>query len=203
MVRDALGLGPRAPHHEASGAKRLVEIGLKILDILKPDGEADAAIDNADLGALLRRQPLMRGGRRVRDEALGVAEIVGDLEDLERVHETEGVTLPTLHLESDHGTAASHLPLGELSLRMIVAPWIEHADDFFSLGEKIGDCRRRRAMALDAQGQRLESLEQHPGVERAERRAGLLEVGVQHILDELLGPENHAAEAPSLAVDML
>ena len=32
--------------------ERLVEIGLEILDILKPDGEADAAVENAELGAL-------------------------------------------------------------------------------------------------------------------------------------------------------
>ena len=38
----------------------------------------------------LRRKPLMRGGRGVRDQALGVAEIVADPEDLERVHEAEG-----------------------------------------------------------------------------------------------------------------
>src|SRR4029079_8232604 len=98
-----------------------------ILDVFKPDGEAHAPVENAELGTLLWFQPLMRGGRRVRHEALGVAEIVGDLEDLERVHETEGLALPTLHLESDHWTATRHLPLGELSLRMIVAAGIEYA----------------------------------------------------------------------------
>ena len=36
-------------------AQRLVEIRLEILDILKPDGEADAAVENAELGALFRR----------------------------------------------------------------------------------------------------------------------------------------------------
>ena len=88
----------------------------------------------------------------------------------------KALALAALDLESDHRTAARHLPLGELRLRMIGAAGIEHADDLLPLGKEIGDRRRRRAMALDPQRQGLESLEQHPGIERAERRAGLLEV---------------------------
>ena len=57
--------------------------------------------------------------------------------------------------------------------------------------------------ALDADLQRLQPLEQHPGVERAERRAGLAQEGVEVVGDELLVGEDDAAEAAALAVDVL
>ena len=46
-----------------------------------------------------RLQPLVRRGRRMRDQALGVAEIVGDAHDLERVLERERALLAAGHLE--------------------------------------------------------------------------------------------------------
>ena len=58
-------------------------------------------------------------------------------------------------------------------------------------------------MLRHPQRQRLEALQQHPGIERAERRAGMFEVIVQLLLDELLAPQHDAAEAAPLAVDML
>ena len=63
-------------------AKRLVEIGHQVAHILKPDREPHAVVEDAKLGARLRREPLMRGGGGMGDQALGVAEIVADLEDL-------------------------------------------------------------------------------------------------------------------------
>ena len=63
--------------------------------------------------------------------------------------------------------------------------------------------RRARRLLLDAQRQRLQPLEQHPGVERAERRAGLAQESVQIVGDEFLVGEDDAAEAAALAVDVL
>ena len=44
----------RRPRVLPGSAKRLVEIRLEILDILKPNGEADAAVENAEFRAHLR-----------------------------------------------------------------------------------------------------------------------------------------------------
>ena len=76
--------------------------------------------------------------------------------------------------------------LASACLRMIGAAGIEHARHLRPLGEEIGDRGGRGAVPLDPQRQRLEAFQQHPGIERAERRAGMLEVIVQLLLDELL-----------------
>ena len=61
-------------------ASRLLQRRGQILDqivrMLEPRREADEALADAERGAVLRLQALMRRGRRMRDEALGVAEIV-------------------------------------------------------------------------------------------------------------------------------
>ena len=64
--------------------------------MLESDREADEAFADAEFGARLRRQPLMRRGRRMGDEALGVAEIVGDPRKLQRVEDAEAAALPPL-----------------------------------------------------------------------------------------------------------
>jgi hypothetical protein len=69
--------------------------------MLEPGREANKALADAEFGARLRRQPLMRRGRRMGDEALGVAEIVGDPRDLQRVEAAERAGLAALDLEAD------------------------------------------------------------------------------------------------------
>ena len=44
--------------------------------MLEAGGEPHKALADAEFGARFRRQPLMRRGRGMGDEALGVAEIV-------------------------------------------------------------------------------------------------------------------------------
>src|SRR6266702_8940561 len=73
----------------------------QIVGVLEPGGEADKAFADAELGARFRRQALMRRGRGMGDEALGVAEIVRDLRDLQRVEAAEGARLAAFHLEPD------------------------------------------------------------------------------------------------------
>ena len=70
-------------------------------------------------------------------------------------------------------------------------------------GEEIGDVAALRAMLAHAQLQRLQALQHDPGVERAERRAGMLQKRMKLLDDEVLGAEHDAAEAATLAVDML
>src|SRR5476651_1489565 len=76
----------RAQHHVLRPyffvSSHFVERGQQILDqiigVLKAGREPHQSVANAELGTLLRRQPLMRGRGRMRDQALGVAEIIGD-----------------------------------------------------------------------------------------------------------------------------
>ena len=94
-------MGPlRRPDPEHVSTSRLLQRRRKILDqivaLLEPGREADKALADAEFGARLRRQPLMRRRRRMGDEALGVAEIVGDPRDLQRVEAAERAALPPL-----------------------------------------------------------------------------------------------------------
>src|SRR5581483_9131805 len=85
--------------------KRLVEVGLEVLDVLEPHRDAQRSVENPELSAHFGRQPLMRRRRRMRDQALCVAEIVADFNDAKRVGETERGLLVALHFEGDQGPA--------------------------------------------------------------------------------------------------
>src|SRR6185312_2013214 len=89
--------------------QRSVEILDYVIRMFESRGEADEAFADAEFGARLRREPLMRGRGGVRDQALGVAEIVGDPRELEPVETAEGARLAALHLETDQRRAGAHL----------------------------------------------------------------------------------------------
>src|SRR5437588_4304896 len=93
--------------------------------MLEPGREAHKALADAELGPRLRRQALMRRGGGVGHEALGVAEIVRDTRDLQRVEAAERAGLAALDLEADQRRARAHLLLGERCLRMIGAAGID------------------------------------------------------------------------------
>ena len=67
----------------------------------------------------LRPEALMRGRRRMGDQALGVAEIVGDTHELERILEAECGVLAAVDLEGDERRAAAHLLGDDRRLRMV------------------------------------------------------------------------------------
>src|SRR5437870_1526075 len=69
-----------------------------IVGMFQPAREPHQTIANAELGAGGGRETLMRGGRRMRDQALGVAEIIADLHEPERILEAEGGSLAAWHL---------------------------------------------------------------------------------------------------------
>src|ERR1700675_756362 len=102
--------------------------------MFEADRQPHQSVGDADLGAMRRR-------RRVRDQALGVAEIVADADELERVLKTECRLLAALDLEGDQGRAAAHLLLHYRGLRMIGPARIDQARDFGMLGERYRDRR--------------------------------------------------------------
>src|SRR3954452_25470767 len=90
----------------------------QIVRVLEPRREADEALADAQSGAVLRLQTLMRRRGRMRDDALGVAEIVRDLGKLELVERAERRLLAVRDLEADQRRAAAHLLLSQCCLRM-------------------------------------------------------------------------------------
>src|SRR3546814_13567034 len=61
--------------------------------VLEADRKAQQAVADAECGAILRLQTLVRRRRRMGDEALGVAEIVGDVDKAQRVHQAKRESL--------------------------------------------------------------------------------------------------------------
>ncbi len=53
------------------------------------------------MGPFVLAEALMGGGRRMGDQALGVAEVVRHVDQLKRVEEVEGRLLAALDLEGD------------------------------------------------------------------------------------------------------
>ena len=76
--------------------ERLFQIGNQIARIFKPDRKADQAGRNAQLVLHLRRKSLVRRGRGMGGDGLGIAQIVGNLDDLQRILQLEGRFLATL-----------------------------------------------------------------------------------------------------------
>ncbi len=87
-------------------------------------------------------------------------------------------------------------------LRMVGAAGIEHAADRGMRGQRVGDAAGIGAVALDAQAERLQALDQDPGVERAERRAGVADDRLQLFEDEFLRTST-APPGATLTVDVL
>ena len=69
------------------------------------------------------------GRGRVRDQGLGVPQVVRDINDLKSVHHFEGLVLAADQLEGHHGPTAIHLLLGKVVLRVRLEPWIDHPQD--------------------------------------------------------------------------
>jgi hypothetical protein len=67
-------------YFEHARTSRRLQRSLQILDqivaMFEPGRESDKTLADPEFGSSLRRQPLMGGGRRMGDEAFGVAEIV-------------------------------------------------------------------------------------------------------------------------------
>src|SRR5579871_6295919 len=89
----------RVGGHSSRLLQRLVEILDQVVGMLEPGGEADESFADAEFGAGFRLQSLMRGGGGMGDDALGVAEIVGDACELQRVEAAESGCLAALDLE--------------------------------------------------------------------------------------------------------
>ena len=95
----AIALCPSECRGFSDPRQRLVEIGQEIGHILEPDGKPDEVRGDAQCESLRLGNPLMRGGRRMGDEAFGVAQIIGDIDDPEPVQEGEGACLAPRNLE--------------------------------------------------------------------------------------------------------
>ena len=141
----------------------------------------------------------MRRAGRMSDQRLRITEIVRNIDDLQRVHQPERRLAAARRIEGDDRAARAHLAHGEIMLRMVLAARIAHAGHRAVIGQKIRDLHRVLAHARNAQLQRLQPFQQHPGIERTHGRPGMTQELVQMIVEELLVAERSRRRGTGLA----
>src|SRR5690606_28688077 len=93
---------PSIMRYPRSGAgERAIDILDQILGILDAGGYAQCAVEYTGLRAALIREVLVRRGGGMGDQALGVAEIVGNLYDFQGIGKIEGSLLAARKLHAD------------------------------------------------------------------------------------------------------
>ena len=145
----------------------------------------------------------MRRRRRMGDEALRIAEIVRDIDEPQRVEKAEAVLLAAGDVKADQAATLLHLAARHFVLRVAGQPGVEHASNLRVSFEIPGDRQGGAALALDPKLERLEPLQQQPGVEWAQRRPGMPVKETEIVLDEFLRRQDGATETAPLAVDVL
>src|SRR5215472_13238799 len=113
--------------------KRAVEVLDEVAGVFETDGQTNQSLVDAQRLFILRGKFLMRGGRGMSDEALGVAEIVGNLDDAQRILEAERASFSARNNESDQIAAAGHLAAREGVLRMAFEAGVERARNLWVL----------------------------------------------------------------------
>ena len=100
------------------------------------------------------------------DEALHVGHVGQQGEDLQRVDELPGCLLPALYLEGeDAGSALGEVLLVEHMVGMRREGRMVHLRDERVLREVLHHLQRVLRVSLDAEGQRLDALQENPGIE--------------------------------------
>src|ERR1700730_1817537 len=132
--RDPLARNGVSGYFVRTRTSRLRQRGLQILDqivaVFEAGRESDETLADPEFGARLRRQPLVGGSGRMGDEALGVAEIVRNPRDLQRVETTERHRLTAFDLEADQRRSGAHLLLHQGGLWVIGAAGIDQPREF-------------------------------------------------------------------------
>src|SRR5438132_3550765 len=137
----------------------------------------------------------MRRGCWVGDERLGISEVVGNVDEAQRVQKTKARLLAAGHVKADEAASVFHLPTRELVLRVARQAGVEYAGNFWVALQIAGDRGGGAALPFDAQLEGLEPFQQQPGVERAQRRPGMPVKRAEIVLDEFFRGEDRAAEA--------
>ena len=152
------------------------------------------------------RRCVVVAGCVVRD--FGVAEVVGDVDELQGVEEREGSGTVTDDVERHDGTSPTlELTQGERVLGVAGEVREEHPQHTPALGppalQRGRHLQRRLGHPAHPEVEGLQALGQDPRVEGGHRRAGVPHEVLDGTLDELLRTEDRATEGAALAVDVL
>ena len=115
-----------------------------------------------------------------------IAQIIGDINQLQRIHEAEAGFLAALDVKTHQGATGRHLRHGELLLRVIRPEGIEHTRNLCPFRQHIGNGGSAAAHGGDAQMQRFQPFQDYPGIEGADGRAGIADEGLQNLIHPFL-----------------
>ena len=135
---------------------------------------------------------------------LGIAKVVGNLDDLQRIQNLNAASLPPLTSKVTSVPPDPHLRHRQRVLRMAVQPRIDHPAN---LRPALPAPRRLSAPRPPIARHRRSSVAMPfsmiQAVNGRHRAAGVLHVGLQRLADEIAAGADHAAQGAALPVDML
>ena len=186
-----------------AAARALLQVSAQVFLRLQPDREADEPVADSERCPDVCANLLMRGAGGVGGEALGIAQVVGNVDQLQCIEKAEGGVPPARELEGDHAAAPAHLLRRKRVLGVARKARIVHGIHGGVAFEKSRKPLRRFAHAGRAQLQRLQALEHNPGVEGAHDRPRGAHEGHKIVCEKPFVAQDGAAQAAALAVDVL
>ena len=130
-----------------------------------------------------------------------VADVVRDIDQLQRVENGVGFLASAIDLEGEHRARLVHLPLHKIVLRMAGQAGMAHLRH--PPLQRLRHLQRVIRLGIGAQLQRLQPLQHHPGVEGRERGPGVALKGQQHRVDEIGAAAHRAGQHAPLPVHQL
>ena len=152
----------------ANSRESLFEVPEEVLRVLEANGEADGARADASGDQFVVRELAMGGAGGVDDEALGVADVGEVGEQAHAADEVLAGLAAAIEVEAEHGAGAAgevlrHEPVVFRASEARVA-YLGHVA---APGQPLGDGAGVADVAVHAQPQRLDPLQEQEGVERA------------------------------------
>mmetsp|Transcript_5968 Transcript_5968/g.23710 ORF Transcript_5968/g.23710 Transcript_5968/m.23710 type:complete len:562 (+) Transcript_5968:426-2111(+) len=202
------GSGARAtPDLASDRGQRGGQVAAQIGHVLDADRQPHQRIGDAQTGPHLGRDGGMRHQRGQGDQALDPAEAFGQREQLDPLQKAARTGEVGLQRDADHAAAATHLPRGQLVLRMAGQTGVEHPLDLRLLAEPGRQFGGAGVVPLETQRQGLEAAQRQEAVERAGHRAdGVVqkaELLAQRRLPRLAADDGHTTDHIAVAVQEL
>ena len=149
-----------------------MHVGNLLLGVLDAHGEADEVLGEVGGLELLGRELGVRGGGGVDDEGLGVTHVGQVREELHVVDDLQAGVAAALDAEDDDAAEAVLEDAGRgLVTRVVLQARVAHPADLGVALEELGHGEGVVAVALNAQGQRLDADANELGCVRGERGA--------------------------------
>ena len=155
LIRDH-SLLPRPAQH----GQTLFQIADQVLNMLQAHGQADHLFSHAHFFSQLRSNHGVRGQHRNGHQRIHSTEAGRQSKQIQRLGYVACIGAAAIHFEAQNAARAGQLLLCDGVVRMLLQQRIVHSRHLGMLAQELGDPQRALVLALDADGQRLDSAEQ-------------------------------------------